>query len=266
MSYLAPHFDPDVFVSYSHGDPSGGKLRCGIGAALIEKLKAGLHALETEFDGLEIWMDPAIDPTALLTDELEGKANACGVLMIVMSERYLKSSWCHDELKWFREQIEGRAGEDGRVFVIRAQETDESLWPEFLRDERGHAMPGFPFFDPDTGDPWGFHLREPNDEYFKELGRLRLWLTRRLRELRDRAAKRRAGRADAAAQAAPPSLPVRRRIYLHARPGARRRAPTSTRAEDDGIVPVTAPSARREALRIGRASSASRNMARTAKR
>ena len=25
MSYLAPHFDPDVFVSYSHGDPIGGR-------------------------------------------------------------------------------------------------------------------------------------------------------------------------------------------------------------------------------------------------
>jgi hypothetical protein len=23
MAYLAPHFDPDVFVSYSHGDPRG---------------------------------------------------------------------------------------------------------------------------------------------------------------------------------------------------------------------------------------------------
>ena len=39
---------------------------------------------------------------------------------------------------------EGRAGEGGRVFVIRAQKTDESLWPDFLRDARGHAHDGFP--------------------------------------------------------------------------------------------------------------------------
>ena len=100
MSYLAPDFDPDVFVSYSHGDPEGGRapLR-DWSQALVRRLKDGLHALETEFDDLKVWMDPDI-----------GKASACGILMIVMSKRYLKSSWCKDELEWFRKQFEGRAG------------------------------------------------------------------------------------------------------------------------------------------------------------
>jgi hypothetical protein len=170
MPYLAPHFDPDVFVSYSHGDPIAGDapLRDWT-RALIHRLRVGLHALKTEFDGLDIWMDPEIDPTAYLTPELKAKAGACGVLMIVMSERYLKSSWCGDELKWFREQFQGRANEGGRVFVIRAQRTEEHLWPDFLRDAGGHALIGFPFYDPESGDPWGFQLREPGDDYFKEL-------------------------------------------------------------------------------------------------
>ena len=51
--------------------------------------------------------------------------------MIVMSKRYLKSSWCKDELDWFQSQVEARAGGSGRVFVLRAQKTDESRWPEF---------------------------------------------------------------------------------------------------------------------------------------
>ncbi len=172
MSYLTPHFDPDVFVSYSHGDPQGGRAPLRDWTRdLIDRLKDGLHSLRTEFDNLDIWMDPEIDPTAHLTDSLKKKAGACGVLVIVMSERYLKSSWCKDELEWFKEQSDGRAAEGGRVFVVRAQDTDESLWPEFLRDQRGHAMPGFSFYDPDSGDPWGFQQREPNDDYFKELGR-----------------------------------------------------------------------------------------------
>ena len=241
MSYLAPHFDPDVFVSYSHGAPSGGQAPLRDWSRdLVEKLKAGLHALRTEFDSLEVWMDPAIDPTARLTEELKGKANACGVLMIIMSERYLKSRWCHDELEWFKEQIEGRAGSDGRVFVIKAQDTVPSHWPEFLRDDRGHAMPGFSFYDPFTGEPRGFQLREPNDEeYFKELGRVRLWLTRRLRELRDHAAKEALVRT--AATVPPPTGQVgQRRVYVHAPPDTEAlRAEIDTALLDDGIVPVS---------------------------
>ena len=111
-------------------------------------------------------MDPLIDPTAKLTEELRAKASASGVLMIVMSNRYLKSSWCKDELEWFRKQVEARPGESGRVFVLRAQKTDTTLWPEFFRDERGNVMTGFSFYDPETGFPWDYpDLNEPNAEF-----------------------------------------------------------------------------------------------------
>src|SRR6516164_207235 len=203
MNYLAPHFGPDVFVSYSHGKPTGSRAPLRDWTRnLIVRLKDGLRDLRAEFDNLDIWMDPDLDPTAQLTDELKGKAGACGVLMIVMSERYLQSSWCHDELDWFKEQISDRTGTDGRVFVIKAQETDTGHWPKFLLDPRGHAMTGFSFYDPDSGEPWGYQLQEPNDDYFKELGRVRLWLTKLLRELRERAAK------EAEAKKSTPAMPA----------------------------------------------------------
>jgi len=240
MPFLAPHFDPDVFVSYSHGDPLGGRapLRDWT-RALVRRLNDRLHALETEFDGLDIWMDPEIDPTAYLTPELRLKASACGVLMIVMSKRYLKSSWCGDERDWFQKQFEGRAGNVGRVFVIRAQETDVNRWPDFLRDERGHAMPGFTFHDPDDGAPLSFELREPNDDYFKALGRLQTWLVKRLRELRENAAKH--SRNEAAANV--PARPAGPRlIFLHAPPESESaRADVNAALKMDGIVPLTAP-------------------------
>jgi len=242
MSYLAPDFDPDIFVSYSHGDPREGRapLRDWT-QALIRRLEDQLHSLETEFDDLRLWMDPQIDPTAYLTDDLRAKASACGVLMIVMSKRYLRSSWCNDELEWFRKQFEGRVGEGGRVFVIRAQKTDESLWPDFLRDARGHAMTGFSFYDPENGFPWGFQLREPGDDYFKEVTRLQIWLTKRLRELRERSAKRAQAETCAAVGAATPKPTGPRLIYLHARPdGESVRADVDRALKSDGILPVTA--------------------------
>ncbi len=212
MSYLAPYFDPDVFVSYSHGDPVGGRapLR-DWSQALIGRLRDGL-ALYTGFDSLDIWMDPDIDPTTYLTDDLRRKASACGVLMIIMTNRWLHSPWCRDEVGWFKEQIQDRAGLGARVLLISAQATDTRQWPDFLRD-----VAGFSFYDPENGIPLGFQDQEPGDEYYKELNRLRLWLAKRLRELRERgdataAAKkekrRPLGMAQSAAEAAETAGPT----------------------------------------------------------
>jgi TIR domain len=247
MSFLAPHFDPDVFVSYSHGDPLGDRapLRDWT-RALIRRLNDRLHALETEFDGLKIWMDPDIDPTAYLTPELKAKASASGVLIVVMSKRYLKSSWCSDEREWFQKQSEGRAGDVGRLFVIRAQETDVNLWPEFLRDERGHGIPGFVFYDPDDGTPLSFELREPNDDYFKALGRLQTRLVKGLREMRDREAKHLRDQVTGAILPAPAGP---RLIYLHAPPDSEsERADLNAALKSDGIVPLTAPASQGTSL------------------
>ena len=111
-----------------------------------------------------------MDPTTNLTEETRATVSASGVLLIVMSKRYLGSSWCRDELEWFRRQIQDRAADNGRVFVLRAQQTDESLWPEFLRDERGRAMLGFSFYDPATGYPLGWpDLNDITRDFVREL-------------------------------------------------------------------------------------------------
>jgi len=238
MSYLLPHFEPDVFVSYSHGHPSEGRapLRDWT-QALIRKLGDQLRSLETEFKGLHLWMDLENDPTAKLTDELRKVVSTSGVLMIVMSKHYLESSWCKDELEWFRNQIEARPGESGRVFVLRAQDTGTAHWPDFLRDERGYTLPGFSFYDPQNGYPWDYpDLKAPNAEFGKELLRLQIWLVKRLRELRERAAKR-----DQAAVAGPSQPAGARRIYLHAPPDSEPVCADISRAlESDGIMPLTA--------------------------
>ena len=185
-------------------------------------------------------MDPEIDPTAKLTDELSKTVSTSGLLMIVMSKHYLESSWCRDELEWFRKQIEARPSESGRVFVLRAQETDTALWPDFLRDDRGHVMPGFSFYDPQNGYPWDYpDLRAPNADFGKEALRLQIWLVKRLRELRERAAKE--ARDQTAASGALPQPSGARRIYLHASPESEAvRADIGRVLESDGIMPLTA--------------------------
>jgi hypothetical protein len=238
MAYLSPHFDPDVFVSYSHGDPRGdgdSPLKDWT-RALIRGLEKEILALDTEFDALSVWMDDEIDPTVQLTTELRNKVSASGVLLIVMSKRYLSSSWCHDELEWFRKQIQDRAGDVGRVFVIRAQKTDSSAWPDFLRDERGNPLIGFTFHDPEDGMPLGWpDLHEVDSEFRKELSRLHMALTKRLRELR-----RRGGQRSQVAAQPLPTAPSAPQVYLHALPESEAaRADIALALSSDGIETVT---------------------------
>ena len=240
MAFLQPYFEYDAFVSYSHGVRAGesdAPLRDWT-LELIRRLETDIQLVDTEFDDLHIWRDEQIDPTIHLSDELRAKVSHSGILMIVMSPRYLASTWCKDELAWFNQQVEDRARDQGRVFVIRALRTDESAWPDFLRDSRGHALPGFQFHDKqDSSMPYGWRGAITNrDGYVRELGRLQTALMRRLRELRANADRRVKAEAPAAAPAA-----GTRRIYLHARPEYAAVCDEVKRAlSQDGIAPLSA--------------------------
>jgi TIR domain-containing protein len=240
MAFLSPYFEYDVFVSYSHGkttgQPDSPLMRWS--HALIRELEAEIHAVGVEFDSLHVWRDEHIDPTIHLTDELRGKVSSSGILMIIMSPRYLASTWCKDELDWFRQQVQDRSRDQGRVFVIRALPTDEAEWPEFLRDDRGHAMIGFRFHDTKDSMPYGWRETQTTSEaYIRQLWQLQVALSKRLRELRANTEYRL--KAQAPATGATASGP--RRIYLHAR------AEHAPMCEDvrrvlsqDGIAPLTA--------------------------
>jgi hypothetical protein len=157
--------------------------------------------------------------------------------MIVMSPRYLASAWCQDELEWFREQVQARARDQGRVFVIRAYPTEEKRWPDFLRDTRGHTLPGFQFHDKEDWMPYGWRESSKNREgYVRELWRLQTALTKRLREIRCNAERR--------VELANPKLVAafagQRRIYLHARPEHASICDEVRRMlAQDGIIPLS---------------------------
>ena len=193
MAFLLPFFEYDVFVSYSHGvqSPSADAPLKEWTLDLIRKLESDIRAVDIEFDDLHIWRDEHIDPTIQLSDELRAKVKSSGILLIVMSPRYLASTWCQDELEWFKQQVLNRERDQGRVFIIRALRTDENRWPEFLRDTRGHPLPGFQYHDKQDSMPYGWRgSPEHREAYVRELWRLQTALTRRLRELRINAERR----------------------------------------------------------------------------
>jgi hypothetical protein len=140
MGYLSD-YEHDIFVSYAH---SG--LLNDWSKDLVEKTRnlvaGGLGLREAEQVGL--WWDYRISGNQPLTDQLRDKAEGSAVLLVLMSEWYLDSSWCRDELKWFLNTVQQkRAGRP--VFVVRVRATDHSRWPTVFKDERGHPLIGYDF-------------------------------------------------------------------------------------------------------------------------
>ena len=87
MAFLLPHYEYDVFVSYSHGrrEASGGTPLRDWTLELINKLTTDIPTVDPEFDALNVWVDKQLDPTVHLTPELRAKVTQSAVLMVVMS-------------------------------------------------------------------------------------------------------------------------------------------------------------------------------------
>ena len=190
MCYLGDPFVHDLFVSYSHGDPDGRGSsplkewsRC-----LIRCLEEDIRVPWPEFDPLDIFLDEDLDPTLALTAELRMKVRAAGLLLVIMSERWLTSAWCKDEIGWFQEEVTKRGGINGAVVVVRAFPTNATKWPGCLKDERGHGLVGISFHPQPGGpgiQPFGWREEKPSQRhYWQALGELATTVINRLRVLK----------------------------------------------------------------------------------
>ncbi len=186
MPFLGSKFEHDVFVSYAHGR-GGNLLRWS--QRLTKELESNLLDLETEFDDFDIFIDPELDPTLPLTEQLRDKVQKSGLLMVIMTKRYLESDWCQKELDWFQGEAEACQKGGGLVLVVRAQPTRRDEWPTFLKDEDGHTLIGFTFHAKGRNgeaevEPYGWPEPLAIDRpYYQELGKLTTIVKQRLREI-----------------------------------------------------------------------------------
>ncbi len=218
-SFAGPPYDYDVFISYSHGDPRGiGRTPLATWThSLIDELKGDIQSTSTEFDHLAVWDDREADPTLRLTPMLKENVSSSALLVIVMSPRYLGSTWCKDELTWFEQELARRDEEEGCTLVVRALPTQEEMWPAPLKDERGNSVLGFWFHPRPTREgirAFGWPEPRPSDrEFFDELSRLSTAVQQRLRKIKQREALR------DRVKAPPAEVQGKPKVYLHARPG-----------------------------------------------
>jgi hypothetical protein len=184
MGYLN-EFEHDIFVSYAHSD-----LLNEWSARLIKDLRT-LVAGALGMRGAEevgVWWDYHLRGNQPLSGQLREKVEGAGVLLVLMSDWYLKSAWCRDERDWFVQDVQRRGAD--RVFVVRVCTTDDSDWPDEFKDERGYPLVGYDFVreagSEDLSLPRGYpHPEAARDstEYYAALEKLARDIRDQLRAL-----------------------------------------------------------------------------------
>jgi hypothetical protein len=185
----------DVFISYAHGlarahreDPLGRWTRQLV-EDLTDEVMVNL-ATKDPSRRFNSWMDPKLRGNQPLTDTLKETIEQSALLLVVMSPFFLESSWCPEEIEWFRQACL-RRGETihGRVFVVRAFPTDESRWPSPLLDSSSHPLSGYRFHHPaDAGDhatrPFGWAGHQTADpDYSTAINQMASDISRQLGDL-----------------------------------------------------------------------------------
>jgi hypothetical protein len=202
MTFLK-EYSFDIFVSYAHGPEARRRdntrqlnLLSGWTHQFVDDLTAQIdHNLGRYGDarsGITVFVDPDLEGSGSLTENLKQKAETSALFLAVMSPFYLSSAWCTDEIKWFSSAGVGDSPELhrlSRIFVARVLPTDHNTWPQGLKDELGRPIWGH-FFHPKGDRPQNvvpFGWPSPNmevREYWSEIVRLANEITTKLLRLK----------------------------------------------------------------------------------
>jgi hypothetical protein len=159
MGYLQD-YEHDIFVSYAHSEALNDWSKRLVDEAR-KLVAAGLGMRQAK--DVDLWMDYKIRGNEQLTRQLRDKVEKSGILLVLMSEWYLESSWCRDELGWFFDVVRQKQAEQP-VFVVRVRATDHDLWPDVFKDDRGHALVGYDFVRAAEDDSLGLPKGYPSPE------------------------------------------------------------------------------------------------------
>lgn len=161
MSYVGAPFEHDLFVSYSHGsDARGDPVLRGWSLKLVETLEEEMRVPRDFRDTLSLFVDRGLDRMAPLTDQLDARASAAALLLVLLTPDYQASRWCRSEREWWlAAQARLHLPPEGRVALVRALPVprewpilldgapgpEGSAWPVPLADRAGEPLVGYPF-------------------------------------------------------------------------------------------------------------------------
>jgi hypothetical protein len=169
MAYLKS-FDHDIFISYAHDDNvpdrEGEK-------GWVERFaqQLSIRLLRRFGEPVDIWRDPVLKRSQLFDRVIEKAVQGVGVMISLITNRYLHSEYCQQEIKWFCDKAEQEPGglivdDSVRVFPVLLYNIPPESWPEAC-----HGTSAFPFHDASDTD-FGEPLDPDSDAFSKQLRRL----------------------------------------------------------------------------------------------
>lgn len=163
-------YDHDVFISYATVDDRPAK--CGWVSAFVSSLNESLAAAFGLRNPNRIWWDRSnIDEEAPLTEQIRTKVQKSACMIVILSQGYAKSKWCHLEREAFLAAVAGQPEADRRLFLIDIGNLDEQDRPrDFIKirgrhfyvqppntiDNKDRLPLGFPTPDPENKDHKAF--------------------------------------------------------------------------------------------------------------
>jgi hypothetical protein len=147
----AGSFTHDVFISYAHIDNQAlSPGQEGWISALHRSLEVRLSQLRG--GPVRVWRDPKLQGNDLFGDQIVDQLPRVGVLVLVLSPRYVQSEWCLRELRAFCQAAEGNGGlqrgDRSRLFKVVKTPVALERSPSEV-----HGLLGYEFYraDPFTG-------------------------------------------------------------------------------------------------------------------
>lgn len=156
MAYL-PGFEHDIFISYSHVDnePVGLREERWV-AQFVQHLEVMLWKRAGSRE-IKIWWDSSLDGNQAFDDTLQNRISNSAIFLALTSHGYLRSEYCRQELRWFRECAERQSwglkvGDRPRCVNFLLYNLHHAKWPAELHGQAGLPLHSSTRQD-DEGDP-----------------------------------------------------------------------------------------------------------------
>ncbi len=177
-------FEDDVFISYAHVDNE--TLAAGQDgwiSLLHERLRKRLRQLLGE--EVKIWRDPKLQGNDEFADTLVIRVSKAGVLLSVISPRYIKSDWRRKELSHFCHEADRGVGltinNKSRVFKVVKTHIPRERHPPELSGSLGYE---FYEYDEATGKAREFRADLDDRRYWDKFEDLAQDISQQLIHLR----------------------------------------------------------------------------------